>query len=184
MAQNPHYDWLWPWVKHLNLRRAIDCGGHLGNWTLHWHDKVEVIEVFEPNIEVLPDFKKNTEHLKNINLYEHALGDKAGTVAMDYETHIGTYRITKEEGPHHINTLDSYNFTDVDIIKIDVEGFEVPLLDGAKETIMSNRPWIQIEANETGEKFYNRPKRKILDKLVSFGMRRRAKEWPDQIWSF
>ena len=27
-------------------------------------------------------------------------------------------------------------------------------------------------------------KRKILDKLVSFGMRRRAKEWPDQIWSF
>ena len=25
---------------------------------------------------------------------------------------------------------------------------------------------------------------KILDKLDSFGMRRRAKEWPDQIWSF
>ena len=31
---------------------------------------------------------------------------------------------------------------------------------------------------------FEKAKRKILDKLVSFGMRRRAKEWPDQIWSF
>ena len=38
--------------------------------------------------------------------------------------------------------------------------------------------------DETGAKFYDRPKKQILDKLISFGMKRIAKEWPDQIWSF
>ena len=85
--------------------------------------------------------------------------------------------------PYEVKTLDSYNFTDVDIIKIDVEGFEVPLLEGARETILSNRPWIQIEANETGNR-YGRPKIEILNTLDKFGMKRIAKEWPDQIWSF
>ena len=102
---------------------------------------------------------------------------------MDYGAHVGTYHITKSNGPIEIRTLDSYNFQDVDVIKIDVEGFEVPLLDGAKETILSNRPWIQIEANKTGER-YGRPKTKILEKLASFGMKRVAKKWPDQIWRF
>ena len=59
-------------------------------------------------------------------------------------------------------------------MKIDVEGYEIPLLDGARDTIMTNRPWIQIEANETGAKFYDRPKKQILDKLISFGMKRIA----------
>ena len=82
-----------------------------------------------------------------------------------------------------MRTLDSYNFTDVDIIKIDVEGYEVPLLHGAKQTILSNRPWIQIEANKAGLR-YGRPKTEIAKVLIEFGMKRRAKEWPDQIWSF
>jgi len=184
MDQKTHYDWLWPWVKDRSLRRAIDCGAHRGEWTLAWKDRVGQIECFEPNVEILPFFKENTEGIQNINLYQHALGDKPGTVAMDYETHLGTYHVTAEEGPYEIKTLDSYNFTDVDVIKIDVEGYEIPLLDGAKDTIMTNRPWIQIEANETGSKFYDRPKKQILEKLDSFGMKRMAKEWPDQIWCF
>lgn len=184
MPQDTHYNWLWPYVKNNPLRRAIDCGAHKGEWTEAWTKRVQTIEAFEPNTEVLPLFKERAKNFTNVNLYEHALGDTSGTVAMDYETHLGTYHIVSKEGPYKIKTLDSYNFTDVDIMKIDVEGYEIPLLDGARHTIMTNRPWIQIEANETGAKFYNRPKKQILDKLISFGMKRIVKQWPDQIWSF
>jgi hypothetical protein len=48
-----------------------------------------------------------------------------------------------------VRTLDSYQFSDVDIIKIDVEGMEVPLLQGAEQTIRRNRPWILIEGNKS-----------------------------------
>ena len=131
---------LWPYVKDLKLRRLIDCGAHIGSWAINWYDRCEKIEAFEPNLQILPEYKNNTKHIKNLSLHEVALGDKPGTVAMDYGAHVVTYHITKSNGPIEIRTLDSYNFQDVDVIKIDVEGFEVPLLDGAKETILSNRP--------------------------------------------
>ena len=60
-----HFNWLWPHVSKQTLRTAIDIGGHLGDWTLNWHHRVKKIEIFEPNPDVLPKLKKNTNTLKN-----------------------------------------------------------------------------------------------------------------------
>jgi FkbM family methyltransferase len=45
-------------------------------------------------------------------------------------------------------TLDSYELEDVGFIKIDVEGHELSVLDGAVETIEKSRPNLLIEAND------------------------------------
>lgn len=42
-------------------------------------------------------------------------------------------------------TIDSYNFQDVDAIKIDVEGSELLVIEGAKDTIDRCRPSVQVE---------------------------------------
>ena len=42
-------------------------------------------------------------------------------------------------------TIDSYNFEDVDAIKIDVEGSELLVIQGAKDTIDTHRPSVQVE---------------------------------------
>ena len=42
-------------------------------------------------------------------------------------------------------TIDSYNFEDVDAIKIDVEGSELFVIEGAKDTIDRCRPSVQVE---------------------------------------
>lgn len=42
-------------------------------------------------------------------------------------------------------TLDSYNFKDVDAIKIDVEGSELLVIQGAEDTIDRCRPSVQVE---------------------------------------
>ena len=179
-----HFTWLRQFLqKGKKLRTAIDCGAHQGMWTTSWNSIVEKIEAFEPNPDVIPMFKDRTFGIDNITLHEVALGDKFSSVSMQYETHTGTYHVKDHSGTIEMKTLDSYNFNDVDIIKIDVEGYEVPLLEGAKETILNNRPVIQIEANHTGDR-YGRPKIEISKILSSFGMKRIAKEWPDQIWRF
>ena len=52
-----------------------------------------------------------------------------------------------------MNTLDKYNFKNISIIKIDVEGHEINVLNGALNTILKNKPKILIEV-------WNRPKKK------------------------
>lgn len=47
--------------------------------------------------------------------------------------------------PVPARTLDSYNFDNVDCIKIDVEGSELLVMQGARDTIERCRPSIQVE---------------------------------------
>lgn len=54
-------------------------------------------------------------------------------------------RVEKIKAQVELRTLDSFGFTDVDIIKIDVEGHEFEVLHGAEKTIMDNLPVLQLE---------------------------------------
>jgi FkbM family methyltransferase len=181
--KNTNYKLLYRYVWRQQLRTAIDIGAWKGPWTTWWSSKVKTIEAFEPNPDIFPNLKQNTNKLKNCTIHNTALGDTTGKVSMQYETHTGTCHVKDYNGSINLRTLDSYNFQDVDIIKIDVEGFEVPVLNGAKQTILSQHPWIQIEANHTGER-YGRSKVDIFNLLLSWGMKRVIKKWPDQVWTF
>ena len=44
-----------------------------------------------------------------------------------------------------VRTIDSYNFESVDAVKIDVEGSELLVIQGAKDTIDRCRPSVQVE---------------------------------------
>ena len=48
--------------------------------------------------------------------------------------------------------IDSFEFTDVDLIKIDVEGYEMEVLKGAKQTI-STCKYLMIELNNNTKKY-------------------------------
>lgn len=60
---------------------------------------------------------------------------------------------TEEEGGEEvkIKTLDSFNIKEkIDLIKIDVEGFEYFALSGGIQTIKKNKPVILIEEHNYG----------------------------------
>jgi len=178
-----NYDLLYPYVKDKSLRRVIDVGAWWGPWSLWWQDKAQHVEIFEPNEQILPKLKNNIKNFKNCTLHETALGDTPGNVSMEYTDHTGTYHIKDTSGAISLKTLDSYNFDSVDIIKIDAEGYEIPVLEGARNTIIENKPWIQIEGNKSGER-YGRTKLDIHNFLIQLGMKRVVKKWPDQVWKF
>ena len=183
LDKNGNYDLLYHYVKDNPIRKIIDIGAWWGPWSIWWQDKATSVEIFEPNKDILPKLVNNVGTFKNCTIHRTALGDRHGSVSMQCADHSGTYHITEQKGDIEIKTLDSFQFDNVDIIKIDAEGYELPVLEGAKDTILRNRPWIQIEGNKSGER-YGRTKLDIKNFLDDLGMTRVTKKWPDQVWTF
>jgi hypothetical protein len=88
--------------------------------------------------------------LKNIEL--NKLDIKAYNIAIGNGKTISANRnkdmLTAGNGKTiETRTLDSFNFDKVDLIKIDVEGLELSVLDGARETIGKFHPKIILETH-------------------------------------
>tara|TARA_B100000900_G_scaffold286761_1_gene245869 strand:+ start:2819 stop:3505 length:687 start_codon:yes stop_codon:yes gene_type:complete len=121
-------------------RVCLDIGSHVGQWTRPMAKRFQSVVCFEPNPNFRECFKKNIQE-KNVLLWPYGLSDKEHKAKQDFNSTV----LQQEDGDIECRTLDSFGLTNVDFVKIDVDGFEVPLLNGAKETLTKNNPVINIE---------------------------------------
>jgi FkbM family methyltransferase len=137
-------------------RTMIDIGANIGIFARPSAELFEQVICFEPvfkNFEVL---QKNLENYDNVELHNLGIGDKDQTVTFELQTlKCGHTKQVEEFVPNpefekhtgKLTTLDRFNFQSVDWIKIDVEGFENAVLEGSRDTIQRNRPWLLLEDN-------------------------------------
>jgi FkbM family methyltransferase len=130
----------------------IDIGANIGNHTLYY-SKIMQREVysFEPIKENFRLLKRNVfinGLEKKVKCFNFALSNKSSTVKMvqNYEHNSGTFSIVSGAGDIPTKCLDEMQIEeDVAYIKIDVEGQELNVLQGAKELIIKNKPIISTE---------------------------------------
>jgi len=133
---------------------AIDIGAHIGIISRELSKNFKSVFSFEP---LWSDYtKKNTEDLNNVKIHSIGLGEH-NTVEEIYimENNTGgssilthprrTWQKNAKKQLIEIKPLDYYNFTNIGLIKIDVESYELPVLKGAKNTLEKNNPVILIE---------------------------------------
>jgi FkbM family methyltransferase len=129
-------------------RTCVDIGANVGLWACDLVKSFDHVIAFEPVTEFIECFKKNVQG-SNYTMYQMALGRAESFIEMNIvqgntgHTHIDQSSIGKGTIP--LKTLDSFNLTSVDMIKIDVEGFEGEILAGAMKTIEQNKPVLVIE---------------------------------------
>ena len=130
-------------------RTALDVGGHVGFWSYYLAAGFAKVHAFEPNELFAQCFERNVRG-KNVSLHRVALGEAERMVALEVDpANTGATHVRPgAEGAIPMRRLDRFAFDDVDFIKIDVEGFELQVLEGARETLARCRPVVIVEQKE------------------------------------
>jgi len=135
-----------PWIKQ--FRNAIDVGSHVGLWAMQMVKKFEFVYCFEPMPEFTECALENLKWAHNFAIDPVALGPQAGFVGMDYRPEdSGNTHVVAGEG-FRMKALDSYEFENVDFIKIDCEGSEHDVISGARETLLRCKPCVIVEQKQ------------------------------------
>lgn len=148
---------------------CIDVGAHCGLWSMWLVKYFKRVHAFEPVWLHADLFEVNVEG-DNWFLYRYALGEEPGFVSIETsseQTGSAHVVVAGREGDMRtgvgdlltyteieMRTLDSFGFQRVDLIKIDVEGYELPMLTGAHETLVRCKPWIVVEQKGNDVKGY------------------------------
>jgi FkbM family methyltransferase len=139
-------------------RRALDIGAHVGfwsNWLAHHFDEVEA---FEPQ-PILQECLRANVAAANLHLHPVALGNRSGTIAGAFDPGNSgmSHVVEASEGEILLERLDAYGFADVDFIKLDAEGYELFVLQGAIDTLRRNRPLVLVEQTNWNARYQLQP---------------------------
>lgn len=170
-----------------NFHQAVDVGGHIGLWSWVMAKDFDAVMAFEPMEIHRECWRRNMEGLENAGLYDCALGEKKGTVALETRTH-GSSGDTQvrpgAKGTTPLETLDSFNFADVGLIKIDCEGYEEFVLRGAVDTLQRCKPVVIVEQKRDFSRRYGLKKYSAVRFLEKLGAKVRKEISEDFILSW
>ena len=162
-----HIDKLRAIVKNIENPVIIDVGANLGWFTFelcHANPSSTIISI-EPQrtLYYMLCGSVALNCLNNIYVYHLAIGDSNAIIPVpvfDYSkvsnyggVEIDPEKLNKEYigqrtstfEPVAMRTLDSFNLTRVDLLKVDVEGMEEKVISGAIETIKKCKPILFVE---------------------------------------
>jgi len=162
-------------LKHVKQWRVcLDIGSNIGQWTRPLAKRFQSVVCFEPNPNFRECFKKNIQE-ENVLLWPYGLSNKEHKAKQDFNSTV----LRQEDGDIDCRTLDSFGLTNVDFVKIDVDGFEIPLLNGARETLSKNNPVINIEMKESKRSNIVARSRQILE---NYGYKFHSRTKSDEVW--
>lgn len=131
---------------------VLDVGANIGNHTLYLAAIADCkVTSFEPNASLIEALRRSVEInqlSERVTLMPFGVGHTAGQghFSAIMEENLGGQSIDIGEGDIRIVALDELEFPDrVKLVKIDVEGMELPVLEGAARLIGKDRPLIYVE---------------------------------------
>lgn len=164
--------------NHQNHKTILDIGANIGNHSVYFHeflncDKIMSFEIHPINYALLVI---NTVDMDKCKCMNFAVSNCTGFCHVATNKYnMGMCQISKvnEKYSADMVTIDSFHFDNVTLIKIDTEGNELDILDGAKNTIIAGKPLIMIELHPDNSSRYD-------SYLKNIGYVR-EKHWKDKI---
>lgn len=168
-------------------RVAVQAGGNLGVWPKRLAQQFETVYTFEPSPEMFPLLTRNAPEA-NIFRFQAALGNGPAMVGLSSRRrdgsgrpdHVGLTHVSGD-GVVPVLTLDAFAFPVVDLLYLDLEGFELFALRGAVETLQRCRPVVAVEINKNAA-FVGVDQDDLRAEITGWGYRRAARVGSDDVW--
>ncbi len=143
----------------------FDVGANVGQHALFMSRRVANVIAFEPSAWACERFSANLKlnGITNVRLFPTALGDTdaQGELGSGFEGNSGSRSLTWTLAAEKMERVAirrgdelvrEEGIERLDILKVDVEGYEKRVLTGLKDTLMSDRPVILMELIGKSEK--------------------------------
>jgi len=142
---------------------AVDVGANFGCWTLELARHATRVIAFEPQRKVHDLLQQSVaaNRLENVTLLLSACGERIERLPMDQpeleiSSNFGGLSLLEPFGEQPMASIRLVEVTPLDdcmrddesvsFLKIDVEGFEMSVLRGARKTIARSKPLMFVEA--------------------------------------
>ena len=134
-----------PFVRSKN--HAIDVGARHGCFTRALFDEgFKKVTSFELVSHFREAFLKNVD-TRNVDFFNTGLYDKKTRIKFEGRAGKGIAGVNVNDGKL-VYSLDCFDFTELDLLKIDVDGCERQILRGAKNLIKKFKPVVHIETED------------------------------------
>ncbi|MBN2468423.1 MAG: FkbM family methyltransferase [Deltaproteobacteria bacterium] len=142
--------------------RILDVGANIGVYSVSAARRAGndgCVVSIEPSKGTYDILSRNAANFKNMHCLQMAVGDQRGKGVLDdlEAPELRSLRLGQQRGKGEIvdiATLDdlgeSLRIDEFDIIKMDVEGHELAVLDGAKKIVEQSAPIVFYEIRENG----------------------------------
>lgn len=158
----------------------LDIGANVGYYSLLALDQVGpsgTVHAFEIDPRPLRCLNRTVKHYGLANLHVHAIAitNQDGTAVLSQASECGNSYVSRTGQGLAVPTtsIDSWiagqSLSGIDAIKIDVEGGELPVLQGAMETLQRYRPVLVFEAYEEYQSRSSSSTEAIHDLLTQLG---------------
>jgi len=163
--------------QHKKFRTVLDIGAWCGTWAKAMEPYAKKIIAFEPDATHFECLEKNCT--VNCVPRREAVGDTEKLVSLTKDDFTQAKRVL-DSGTIRMVALDDLGLEDVDLIKIDVEGYEMQVLMGAKKLLQTVN-YVMIELNNNTKK-YGSSNADIERHLRTMGYKELLVHWPDKVY--
>ena len=139
----------------LPIHTIFDVGANVGQTAIRFNDYFENVKIhsFEPVINTYDILKNNTKLFNNISSYNIALGDQVEQIEINlFESHASVLNSLKKEAMNNSSAskqivqvttgdlfCEQHNIQQIDLLKIDTEGYEINVLKGFANMIRQSK---------------------------------------------
>jgi len=159
------------------MKTVIDVGAWCGTWAKAIEPFAKKVIAFEPDKTHFECLQRNCTI--NCTPRMEAVGSEIKWISLTEDDFTQAKRVD-QQGDIRMTTIDSMEYQDVDMIKIDVEGYEMEVLKGATKTLESVQ-YLMIEVKNNTKK-YGSSNREVEKHIESLGFKVLMEHWPDKVF--